>query len=137
MFARSFASSVVSSALVLAAALGVGSAAHAHHPRNAKIDNGAHPVQANFLFKFNVIVSPMAVVPPDTPPWYMWWPANANETMRSYDFQSSPYPGYEHPAYSGVGGGPIGYQPSSNPYHTVGYPSPGYPSQVPSYWYGR
>lgn len=121
-------------AAAVAAFLTAVSSADARHPRNAPIDNGSHPVRADFVFRFNVLVGPMAVIPPDTPPWYMWWPANANETMRSYDFQSSPYPGYEsqNSAYNGTGGGPIGYRPSSNPYHTVGYPS-----QVPSYWYGR
>lgn len=92
------------------------------------------PVRVDFIFRFNVRFGPTAVMPPDAPPWYMWWPADANETMRSYNFQSSPYPGWEaaqSSVYSGAGGGPIGYQPSTSPYRTVGFGS-----SVPNYWYG-
>ena len=71
-------------------------------------------------------------------PWFLWWPANANETLTQHDFQTSPYPGWQTPAgYPSVPrpAGQMTYGPPNQPipFQPVGYPRP----QQPSYWYGR
>jgi hypothetical protein len=97
-------------------------------------------VRGNLLYRLHVPVWP-AVKPSGTvAPWYMWWPADANQTLTQLDFQSSPYPTWPAtPPQAGADPRPQGqmtfapqqYPPT--PFQPVSYPR----SQVPSYWYGR
>lgn len=90
------------------------------------------PVKVDFVFRFNVRVGPSVMVPADLPPWHAWFPYDPN--MNLHAPQTSPYPHWPSPfppAGAAARPGAMTYQPAA-PVQRVGYPS-----SVPSYWYGR
>ncbi len=111
--------------------------------------DGTFPLRVNFQFNFRLRLEHQALPPSSVAPWYMWWPADANETLTQHDFQTSPYPTWSAPPQAAASPGPqhlqnnaprqVQYQPNPYqanqpiPFQPVGYPR----SQVPSYWYGR
>ena len=110
--------------------------------------DGWFPLRLNYQFNFRLRLEHQALPPSSVAPWYMWWPADANETLMQRDFQTSPYPTWS-PQQGAASPGPqpaqnnaprqVQYQPNPYqanqpiPFHPVGYPG----AQVPSYWYGR
>ena len=118
-------------------------------------NDGTLPLRVKVNFQFRLKFEHHAIQPAQVAPWYMWWPADANETLAQHDFQTSPYPTWPGPQANGAATyaapqpqfqapaaprqvqyqsnqyQPYQYQPI--PYQPVGYP----PAQIPSYWYGR
>ena len=93
------------------------------------------PLRIDFVFRFNVRYGPTAIAPADMPPWYLWWPADANETLFQHDFQSSPYPTWPATPQAAAPAptGTTTYMPAPTPFQPVSYPR----GQYPAYWYGR
>jgi hypothetical protein len=98
------------------------------------------PLRGNILYRLHVPVWPAVQPSWKLAPWYMWWPADANQTLTQHDFQSSPYPGWHasaHAAAPAVPQGQMTYAPAQPndpaPFYPVNYPR----HEVPSYWYGR
>ena len=54
--------------------------------------DGLFPLRLNYQFSFRLRLEHQALPPSSVAPWYMWWPADANETLMQRDFQTSPYP---------------------------------------------
>ena len=103
-------------------------------------DGDDRPVKVDLVFRFNVKVGPSYFVPPNLPPWYLWFPNEPINNLQSA--QSSPYPHWPNawPPVAG-GGRPATNYTSQTPYGgtltSQGFQPAGPAMQAPSYWSGR
>lgn len=98
------------------------------------------PVRGNWLWRVGWRHWPAVMPSYNVAPWYLWWPADANETLGAHNFQSSPYPTWPGPHAGGAVQRPVG-QMTQTPAARPSYPIPSqpvyYPASYPPNYYGR
>lgn len=103
-------------------------------------NNTDYPVRGNWLWQLGWQRWPAVQPSTAVAPWYVWWPANANETLNIHDFQSSPYPTWPAQGHPGAGmvrpQGPTAVAPQPAPWQSVPVRPVANP-QPPNYPYGR
>jgi hypothetical protein len=104
------------------------------------------PLRIDFVWRFDIKYGPSYMVPPNLPPWYLWFPSDPPAVTETA--QKTPYPNWPTtwpPTGSSAGNGPTMQAPvrsqapfggnmTSSGFQPTGYtPQP----QIPAYWYGR
>lgn len=103
------------------------------------------PVRGNWLWQVGWRRWPAVMPSYYVAPWYLWWPADATETLQAHNFQTSPYPTWPNP-HAGIPAqrpaGAMTYAPSqrpssARPAQPVPIQPAYYPASYPPNSYGR
>jgi hypothetical protein len=105
------------------------------------------PLKIDFTWRFDIKYGPSYMVPPNLPPWYLWFPNQPSPVMETA--QKTPYPNWPTtwpPAGTSADGAPpamrqvprsqapFGGDMSGSGFQPTGFAQP---QQIPQYWYGR